>query len=64
MTLSELIDEVQEHTHAGEIEIACVVLEAWPDGRDHFTETQCALVERALRGASASPKSTSPLRRL
>jgi len=64
MTLLDLIDEVFEKTHVDREEILSQVREAWPDGRDHFTETQCALVERALRLATASPECISPLRRL
>ena len=64
MTLLELVEEVHEKTHAPQIEIFSIVRAAWPDGRDQFTETQCALVARALSGGGASPECISPLRRL
>jgi hypothetical protein len=64
MTLVELIEEVHEKTHVDRVKILSRMKEAWPDGRSYFTGTQCALVERSLRLATASPECISPLRRL
>lgn len=63
MTLLELIDEVYEKTHVDRVEIFSQVTAAWPDGRDHFTDTQCALVVRALGGATQPPVRCAALRR-
>jgi hypothetical protein len=62
MTLLDLVDEVFEKTHVDRAEILAQVQEAWPDGRDHFTPTQCALVERALSTATPPPVRPAPLR--
>ncbi len=64
MTLLELVDEVFEKTHVDRVEILAQVQEAWPDGRDHFTPTQCALVVRALGGGTPPPARCAALRRL
>ena len=62
MTLLELIDEVFEKTHVDRVEIFSRVTTAWPDGRDHFTGTQCALVVRALSGGCGAPRQRRPIR--
>ena len=64
MTLLELIEEVFEKTHVDRVEILSRVEEAWPDGRAQYTQTQCALVERALSWATPAPVRCAPLRRL
>jgi hypothetical protein len=43
MTLFDLIEEAQEKTHAGELEILALVRAAWP-AHEQFTPTQAALV--------------------
>lgn len=48
MKLIELIAEVQEKTHLGEIEILTIVVEAWP-GHNDFTPTQAALVVNSIQ---------------
>jgi len=48
MTLLEVIQEVQEKTHLGELEILDRVKRAWPN-RQQFTPTQAALVVRAIQ---------------
>ena len=64
MTLVELIDEVWEKTHVDRVEIFSRVRQAWPDGKDYFTATQCALVTRALGGATPPPVRCAALRRM
>jgi hypothetical protein len=53
VTLAELIEEVYEKTHVDRLKIYSRATSAWP-GRDFFTPTQCALLVRALRGATPS----------
>jgi hypothetical protein len=48
MTLFDLVDEVQEKTHLGELEILDRVLRAWPI-HQQFTPTQAALMVRAIQ---------------
>lgn len=48
MTLFDLVEEVQEKTHLGELEILDRVHSAWP-GRTEFTPTQAALMVRAIQ---------------
>lgn len=43
MTIFDLIQEAQEKTHVGELEILALVRESWPT-LDSFTPTQAALV--------------------
>ena len=62
MTLLELVDEVFEKTHVDRVEIYSKVQAAWPDGRAYFTPTQCALLERALRGATPPSPLSAPLK--
>jgi hypothetical protein len=48
MTLSDLVEEVQEKTHLGELEILDRVQRAWPS-RQQFTPTQAALMVWAIQ---------------
>ncbi len=48
MTLLDLIDEVEERTHFGKLEILEKVREAWPLHTE-FTPTQCALVVNSIQ---------------
>ncbi len=48
MTLFDLVEEVQEKTRLGELEILNRVQRAWPS-HQQFTPTQCALVVRAIQ---------------
>lgn len=63
MTLLELVDEVYERTHADKVEIWSRAKLAWPR-LEEFTETQCALLVRALRGASPRSPLAAPLKRV
>ena len=48
MTLSDLVEEVQEKTHLGELGILDRVQRAWPS-HQQFTPTQAALMVRAIQ---------------
>ena len=48
MTLFDLVEEVQEKTHLGELEILDRVQRAWPN-HQQFTPTQAALMVRAVQ---------------
>lgn len=48
MTLLDLIAEVQEKTHIGELEILDKVRRAWP-AHTHFTPTQVALAINSIQ---------------
>jgi hypothetical protein len=48
MTLFDLVEEVQEKTHLGALEILDRVQRAWPS-HTQFTPTQAALMVRAIQ---------------
>ncbi len=48
MTLFDLVEEVQEKTHLGELEILDRVQRAWPS-HQQFTSTQAALMVHAIQ---------------
>ncbi len=52
MTLFDLVEEVQEKTHLGELEILDRVQRAWPS-HQQFTPTQVALMGEAEADALA-----------
>jgi hypothetical protein len=64
MTLLELVDEVYEKTHVDRLEIFSRVRSAWGVDSKKYTATQCALVVRALGGATPPPAQCAPLHRL
>ena len=53
MTLPELVIQVNEKVHLGELEILEIVRQAWPNHRE-FTPTQAALVINSIQTAIAS----------
>jgi hypothetical protein len=63
MTLAELIQEVQEKTHAGEIEILEIACTNWPH-RKEFTPTQARLltqlIDRQMHRRCANENGTMP----
>ena len=64
MTLVELVNEVWEKTHVDRVEIFSRVEAAWGVERPVYTGTQCALLVRALGGATPPTVRCVPLRRL
>jgi hypothetical protein len=54
MTLFDLVEEVQEKTHLGEMEILDRVRRAWP-GLQKFTPTQAALMANAIKHDREQP---------
>ena len=61
MSLLELVDEVYERTHEDKVEIWSRARTAWPTV-ENFSETQCALLVRALRGATPRLPLAVPVR--